>query len=310
MTGAWAVVLAVGGILLGTTLADLIGEEVRGRLDRLPFLLIRHASARLAPDIRDSTEQEWVAELEAILERHCAEMLPVTRLVVGLRYAGGLARSVSAINKALSNSPSPESRLVVWLRTALTGGSPGIRELLVRSTALTLMSVIGLILYSVAAGVGRAGAPYELDILVTALLLLATAAVVCQPALAARTHLPPRWFSHLSLLECMTTATIIAGGPGSTGLLFLPYLAVSLFLAGRRAGLRTGLMAAVLATGVLIAGLTSSASNDEMAWQRNGTLLAWLLVFFAAPLIGAWLRRIRKAEPSLDEPEVSLRVGS
>lgn len=95
------------GILIGLTvgtLADLVSEEVRGRLDRLPHWLIRLAGRRLDPEIREDAVGEWIAELQMILDIHRAGPLPITRLIIGTRYALGLLRVGGTINRDLRPS--------------------------------------------------------------------------------------------------------------------------------------------------------------------------------------------------------------
>jgi len=88
------------GAVLAVAFADLVSEEVRARLDRVPFGLLRLARRRLPAGLRESVhDQEWVPELEHILRR--AEALPITRLISGSRYALGLAARASLIGAEL-----------------------------------------------------------------------------------------------------------------------------------------------------------------------------------------------------------------
>jgi hypothetical protein len=82
-----ATLTGLGGLFLGVC-SDMISEEMRGRLDRLPQALVRLAARRLPEEIRDDMAREWLAELHEFL--HGAEAIPVTRLVKGLGYARGL----------------------------------------------------------------------------------------------------------------------------------------------------------------------------------------------------------------------------
>jgi hypothetical protein len=55
----------------------------------VPFAILRLARARLPADLRERVhDQEWLPELEHILKH--AELLPLTRLITGIRYAAGL----------------------------------------------------------------------------------------------------------------------------------------------------------------------------------------------------------------------------
>lgn len=95
------------GILIGLAvgiLADLVSEEVRGRLDRLPHRLIRLAGRRFDSEIREDVISERIVELQAILDIHRAGPLPITRLIIGTHYALSLLRVSATINRDLSPS--------------------------------------------------------------------------------------------------------------------------------------------------------------------------------------------------------------
>jgi hypothetical protein len=99
----WAVLAAILATLTGTAiLGDLVSEEIRVRLDRLPHALIRLAARRLPSDVREDLAEEWTAELHEILRG--AEALPVTRLYRGTRYGLGLLRAAPSIGRDLSTS--------------------------------------------------------------------------------------------------------------------------------------------------------------------------------------------------------------
>jgi hypothetical protein len=98
MRALWAVLAAILVTLTGTAiLGDLVSEEIRGRLDRLPYALIRLAVRRVLPGVREDLAEEWTAELHEILRG--AEALPVTRLYrlagLGRDYRHGRARQES-----------------------------------------------------------------------------------------------------------------------------------------------------------------------------------------------------------------------
>jgi hypothetical protein len=98
---------AAAGAVLALVAGGVVSEEVRGRLDRLPFAVLRLARGRLPAGLRERVhDQEWVPELEHILKH--AELLPLTRLVMGLRYAAGLLVHAGTIADALQ--PAAGSR--------------------------------------------------------------------------------------------------------------------------------------------------------------------------------------------------------
>jgi hypothetical protein len=96
--GFIVVVLGFVGVLLLAALGDLISEEVRGWLDLVPRGILRLAAGRLDPAQRDSIYQdEWLPELSYALRG--AESRPITRLVLGMRYALGLLIAARRISR-------------------------------------------------------------------------------------------------------------------------------------------------------------------------------------------------------------------
>jgi hypothetical protein len=92
-----ALIAALTGLAI-VTLGDLFSEEVRGRLDRLPHALIHLVGRRLADDIRNTMIEEWTGELSAMLHSREADALPITRLIISIRYALGLFWATVALN--------------------------------------------------------------------------------------------------------------------------------------------------------------------------------------------------------------------
>lgn len=121
--GMLATAVVAVAILLGSVLwaavTDMCKDEVRTRLGRLPFLLIRVASLQIPRTARDDMTDEWSAELEYILRG--TEGLPVTRLLRGVTYSADLlirgARAVARETTAarsgteLASGPAPAQ---VW----------------------------------------------------------------------------------------------------------------------------------------------------------------------------------------------------
>jgi hypothetical protein len=105
MNSALAVVIAVClflGSVIWAALADMFKDEIRTRLGRLPYLLIRVAALRIPAADRSDLTGEWDAELDLILHR--TDGLPISRLLRGvwfsadllLRGAPGVAREIKA----------------------------------------------------------------------------------------------------------------------------------------------------------------------------------------------------------------------
>ncbi len=88
MRTIWGLVAGVTGTLAIVAIGDLVSEEVRVRLDRVPLGIIRLASRRLPADMRAEWTYDWRVELQYILRG--AEALPITRLLRGIRYAVGV----------------------------------------------------------------------------------------------------------------------------------------------------------------------------------------------------------------------------
>jgi signal transduction histidine kinase len=133
------------------------------------------------------------------------------------------------------------------------------------------------------------------QIVLPALLLLGVAALASLPLPSAVMPLVP------ALAETLTAAVII-GTQGKSGLLFLPYLTIPLFLAGLTTGLVAGLGCALVAGVTLLATVTSSGGPAAEALTSNDTLIAWLFIFVAVPTVGAWIRRIRAENAPDSEP--------
>jgi hypothetical protein len=96
-------VVVIGAVVLGVVKAVMrlmIQEEARTRLERLPFALIRLASARVPRELRDDLAAEWHAELEFLLTGTGG--MPVTRVVRGIRYSAGLLLSAREITDELT----------------------------------------------------------------------------------------------------------------------------------------------------------------------------------------------------------------
>jgi hypothetical protein len=99
---------AVG--LLVATVSGMVQVEIRTRLGRVPYALIRLAAWRVPQDLRAELGGEWRSELAAILK--AAEDVPVTGLVQGLWFALGLlfrgatvAREFSGTAKRARDAP-------------------------------------------------------------------------------------------------------------------------------------------------------------------------------------------------------------
>ncbi len=104
MTGyVWGGLCILGGLAL-MALGDLVSEEIRGWLDLIPRGILRMAAARLA-DVGKTTiyEDEWLPELIYILRG--AGSRPITRLIIGTKFALGILASANRIRRRLDLIP-------------------------------------------------------------------------------------------------------------------------------------------------------------------------------------------------------------
>jgi signal transduction histidine kinase len=134
----------------------------------------------------------------------------------------------------------------------------------------------------------------QTNILLAALLLLCVAALASLPLPSSVPPVIP------ALAETLTAAVILAGL--TSGLLFLPYLTIPLFIAGLTAGLAAGMACAALACVTLIATIAATDAPGHPALNSNDTLMAWVFIFLAVPTVGAWIRRIRNEVAPDSEP--------
>lgn len=102
-------VLGAACMVVGTVVGDMVSEEIRGQLNRLPLALLRVARRRLPRHLRESLhDQEWEPELLHILTE--AETRPVSRLFIGVRFSLGLIRSARSVGRARTGrAPQTES---------------------------------------------------------------------------------------------------------------------------------------------------------------------------------------------------------
>jgi len=97
MTGLLWAVLGLCGAFLLAALGDLVSEEVRGWLDRVPRALLRLAAAGLPADSREVIYREvWLPDLCYYLRGD--ESRPITRLIRGTSFAADLFRAARRVD--------------------------------------------------------------------------------------------------------------------------------------------------------------------------------------------------------------------
>jgi len=85
---------------------ELVSDEIRARLDRVPLALLSAAARRLSPEQRvELYERAWLPELHHILRGDQAT--PITRLIHGMRYAMRLWLSAPQIRRELEADNAP-----------------------------------------------------------------------------------------------------------------------------------------------------------------------------------------------------------
>lgn len=127
-------------LLLGTVSLDLMSKELQGQVGQLPHRILRLAARRLPPALRTRYFEEWEADLNHILHRH--EARPITRLLLGFRFAASLLRGARRLridhmsaNVATRQEPRWRYVLRLWLGWRYWVTLPDSRAVIVRRRA-------------------------------------------------------------------------------------------------------------------------------------------------------------------------------
>lgn len=108
-------VLGIIGMIAVLALQRMAVDELRGRLDRVPWVLLKLARLRVPRELRSKLyDGEWMPELFHIMS--LAETLPLTRLVKGIRYSVGIL----FVARRLGRMHSGRSALDIELRQLLS----------------------------------------------------------------------------------------------------------------------------------------------------------------------------------------------
>ncbi len=119
MSATWPCVVAAVLVILGAlkaAMSDMVQEEARTRLSRIPFALIRMAGMRVPAGLRDEVVPEWEAELEHIVSE--TEGLPLTRLLRGIGFAASLLLSARAVARGLTTGSGGRDIVVLLMQFA------------------------------------------------------------------------------------------------------------------------------------------------------------------------------------------------
>lgn len=95
-------VLGLVGMFLGTAFGEMVSEEIRGRLDRVPHAVLKLAILRLDPADRETAREYWGPDLDEKLRGD--ESVPITRLIRGMAFALSLAWRVRS-----GDAPPPDA---------------------------------------------------------------------------------------------------------------------------------------------------------------------------------------------------------
>ena len=105
----WAALGVLGGLSM-TVIGDMVSEEIRDRLDRMPHVILRLAARWLDSEQRATVyEDEWMPELSYILRGD--ETRPVTRLYHGTRYAVGILMVSGRLARQLRRAQASPDRV-------------------------------------------------------------------------------------------------------------------------------------------------------------------------------------------------------
>ena len=138
MSALWTFLSLASAVLIAA-LGELVSDEIRARLDRIPFALLAVAARRLSAGQRaDLHEQAWLPELHHILRGDQA--MPITRLIRGTGFALGLWFAAPRICRELEDVPAGHPAAGLDSRPDLLALKPVEFEHLVRE----LFTKIGL----------------------------------------------------------------------------------------------------------------------------------------------------------------------
>ncbi len=107
------------GLVMAVLLAaigEMVSDEIRARLDRIPLTILAVAARRLPPEQRRALYSEaWLPELRHVLQGD--EAVPITRLIHGIRFAASLWLSAPKVGRELAADQAPACSAVTRDRT-------------------------------------------------------------------------------------------------------------------------------------------------------------------------------------------------
>lgn len=100
-------------LVLGKVCLDLMSKELQGQVELLPHWILRLAARRLPRALRARYFEDWEAELDYIVKWHDAR--PITRLLLGFRFATSLLRGARRLRADHMSQPQYSIGLAVHL---------------------------------------------------------------------------------------------------------------------------------------------------------------------------------------------------
>jgi hypothetical protein len=216
MSWLWSVLAFLAGLIIAPVLGDLFSEEIRSRLDDLPFAILQRASRRLPAEIRDEVHQgEWLPELHYILRGK--ESRPVTRLIHGTRFALGIWRGAARIGAGLTGRPVPVRPGPARLLRAVAGVDERVLDWVpherVRYTALGFSIVYSAVIAGASFAAAISLALWQLPwwLMLLAGLGWGAFSLVLERWLIASTHGRQSWLRRLGLLVPRLVLSVVLG---------------------------------------------------------------------------------------------------
>lgn len=128
--------------IFGKVMVDMASGEVRGRLEQLPYFILRLARRRLPAELRKPHHDDWwLPDLHERLQRDAEK--PVTRLLKGVWYSSSLVVGAGRIARS-AGVPSAWSRAIgvlLAVRTELGTGDRTHAEIERTMTTIILLAL-------------------------------------------------------------------------------------------------------------------------------------------------------------------------
>src|SRR5689334_4745112 len=118
---AFFMFLGALAMLVAGAVGGMVRDEIRARLTRVPYGMLRLAALLVPADQRDDLHAEWRAEVFATFEE--TKDVPFTGLVRAAWYALGLLARGRAVARELDGTAAERRRQLLDLLTRVTRGA-------------------------------------------------------------------------------------------------------------------------------------------------------------------------------------------